>query len=142
MRLTLYTEYSIRTLIYLGKNQGRRVAIQEIADSYQISANHLSKIVCHLSRSGMVRSRRGRTGGLELGYPAHRIRLGDIIRFTEADMEELVSCEPADGKPCLLADAYRLRGILARSLNAFMDVLDGVTLHDLVTGSPQRHIQE
>ncbi|GAN87291.1 Rrf2 family transcriptional regulator [Komagataeibacter intermedius] len=141
MRLTLYTEYSIRTLIYLGKNQGRRVAIQEIADTHQISSNHLSKIVCRLARNGMVSSRRGRTGGLELAHPTNKITLGDIVRFTEADMDELVTCEPDKGKACVLSDACRLRGILAQSLNAFMSVLDGVTLHDIIMESGQRHIQ-
>ncbi|GCE82442.1 Rrf2 family transcriptional regulator [Komagataeibacter diospyri] len=132
MRLTLYTDYSIRTLVYLGQNPGRRVAIQEIADAHGISQSHLVKVVNRLSNNGIVLARRGRSGGLELAAAAHEIFIGDIVRLMEADLNTIVTCVPGKGQPCILVDACRLRGLFAKSLNAFMAVLDRVTLHDLI----------
>ncbi|GBQ58327.1 RrF2 family transcriptional regulator [Komagataeibacter swingsii] len=132
MRLTLYTDYSIRALVYLGQNPGRRVAIQEIADAHGISQSHLVKVVNRLSNHGIVLARRGRSGGVELAAVAHEIFVGDIVRLMEADLHTVVNCVPGKGQPCILADACRLRGLFAKSLGAFMAVLDRVTLHDLI----------
>ncbi|AZV37782.1 Rrf2 family transcriptional regulator [Komagataeibacter xylinus] len=132
MRLTLYTDYSIRTLIYLGQNPGRRVAIQEIAATHRISQNHLVKVVNRLSSNGVILARRGRSGGLELAGAPHQIIIGDIIRLMEADMGKIVSCNPENGQACILADACRLQGLFAKSINAFMSVLDRTTLHDIL----------
>ncbi|MBE7728783.1 Rrf2 family transcriptional regulator [Komagataeibacter sp. FXV3] len=132
MRLTLYTDYSIRALVYLGQNPGRRIAIQEIADTHGISQSHLVKVVNRLSNNGIILARRGRSGGVELAVTAHEIFIGDIVRLMEADLHTIVSCVPNKGQPCVLADACRLRGLLSKSLNAFMAVLDRVTLHDLI----------
>ncbi|GBQ51515.1 RrF2 family transcriptional regulator [Komagataeibacter europaeus] len=132
MRLTLYTDYSIRALVYLGQNPGRRVAIQEIADTHGISQSHLVKVVNRLSNNGIILARRGRSGGVELAVTAHEIFIGDIVRLMETDLHAIVACVPARGQPCVLADACRLRGLFSKSLNAFMAVLDRVTLHDLI----------
>ncbi|GAN88666.1 Rrf2 family transcriptional regulator [Komagataeibacter intermedius] len=134
MRLTLYTDYSIRILIYLGQNPGRRVAIQEIANIHGISQTHLVKVVNRLSSNGIVLARRGRSGGLELAGGAHKILIGDVVRLMEADLPAaIVPCIPGKGQPCILADICRLRGVVTRSIDAFMAVLDGVTLHDMLT---------
>ncbi|PYD78834.1 RrF2 family transcriptional regulator [Komagataeibacter sucrofermentans] len=132
MRLTLHTDYAIRVLVYLGQNPGRRVSVHEISENHGISHNHLVKVVNRLSTNGVVDTRRGRAGGLELPRMPHEIIIGDIVRMMEADMLSMKACEPEYGQACVLADMCRLRHLLARSLTAFLDVLDQTTLHDLL----------
>ena len=135
MRLTLHTDYALRTLLYLGLNQDRRVSIHEIAQRYDISENHLVKIVHRLGQGGFVKTMRGRGGGLVLGRPPHDINLGELVRFTEEDMA-LVACFQT-GQNCLLTGACRLQGLLGEALGAFMAVLDRQTLADLLTPPEQ-----
>lgn len=138
MRLTLYTDYALRTLLYLGVHAGRRVSIREVADAYGISENHLVKVIHHLGRGGFVDTLRGRNGGLMLARPPAEICIGDVVRHTEDDMA-LVGCMTEPGKEsgrggegCILAQACTLRGVLGEALGAFMTVLDGRTLADLL----------
>ncbi|KPH86924.1 transcriptional regulator, BadM/Rrf2 family [Komagataeibacter intermedius AF2] len=131
MRLTLHTDYALRTLIYLGIHTDRLTSIREVAQVYGISENHLVKIIHRLGQAGFVETIRGRNGGLKLGRPAATIVLGDVVRHTEEDMA-LVSCmQPvaADGRTaCILADACRLRGVLGEALGSFIGVMDRYTL--------------
>ncbi|GAA3668641.1 MULTISPECIES: RrF2 family transcriptional regulator [Acetobacter] len=134
MRLTLYTDYALRTLLYLAVHTDRRVSIREVAQTYGISENHLVKIIHHLGRGGFVRTQRGRGGGLTLGRPAEEICVGDVVRHTEEDMV-LVGCMTRngdEGMPCLLAKGCSLRGVLEQALDAFMGVLDKSTLADML----------
>ncbi|MBV1825079.1 RrF2 family transcriptional regulator [Komagataeibacter oboediens] len=132
MRLTLHTDYAIRVLVYLACNEGRRVSVHEISTHHGISHNHLVKVVNRLSNSGIVEARRGRSGGLHLPRIPQDIIIGDIVRLMEADMQAIVSCQPENGQHCVLADICRLRHLLSRSLDAFMEVLDQTTLHDIM----------
>jgi Rrf2 family nitric oxide-sensitive transcriptional repressor len=134
MRLTLHTDYALRALIYLALRTDRRVSIHEIAQAHRISENHLVKVVHNLGRGGFVATTRGKGGGLRLGRPASEINVGDVVRFTEDDMA-LVACFQADGPYCALIDACRLQRLLGEALQAFLAVLDGKTLADLVGGS-------
>ncbi|MBS0966313.1 RrF2 family transcriptional regulator [Acetobacter okinawensis] len=134
MRLTLYTDYALRTLLYLAVHTDRRVSIREVAQTYGISENHLVKIIHHLGRGGFVHTQRGRGGGLTLGRPPEEICVGDVVRHTEEDMA-LVGCMSCSGDgpvPCLLAGGCHLRGVLGSALDAFMGVLDKTTLADLL----------
>ncbi|ACI51292.1 transcriptional regulator, BadM/Rrf2 family [Gluconacetobacter diazotrophicus PA1 5] len=138
MRLTLHTDYALRTLIYLGTRTDRLVSIHEIAQAYGISENHLMKIIHRLGRGGFIETVRGRGGGLRLARAADAIRIGDVVRYTEEDMA-LVGCmqgdDPSapDARPCVLADACRLKGVLGEALGAFTAVLDRYTLADMIT---------
>jgi len=134
MRLTLHTDYALRALIYLALRTDRRVAIREIAEAHRISENHLVKVVHSLGRGGFVATARGKGGGLRLGRPAAEIRVGDVVRFTEDDMA-LVACFQPNGPGCALIDVCRLQRLIAEALQAFLAVLDGVTLADLVGGA-------
>lgn len=140
MRLTLHTDYALRTLIYMGLHANRRVSIHEIADAYDISENHLVKVIHRLSRLGLIDARRGRGGGLVLAHAPEDIRIGDVVRKTEDDMR-LVSCESAhtEGTSCILSDMCKLRGALAQALDAFMKILDATTLADLLPDH-ERHM--
>jgi Rrf2 family transcriptional regulator, nitric oxide-sensitive transcriptional repressor len=126
MRLTLYTDYALRVLLYLGTREGELCAISEIAKAYGISQNHLMKIVHDLGKAGYLKSVRGRFGGVELARPAADISVGEVVRRTEEGFE-LVDCGS-----CVIAPACGLTGVLAEALTAFMAVLDGYTLADLL----------
>lgn len=132
MRLTLYTDYALRILIYLGVNGERQSSTAEIARAYRISESHLTKVVHKLGRLGLIRTMRGRGGGLRLGRPAADIRLGTVVRATE---EDFILAECFSGNGCVLTPACRLQGVLGDALRAFLSVLDQVTLADLIGGS-------
>src|SRR4051794_19803006 len=130
MRLTAYTDYTLRTLIYLALRPERQATIAEIAGAYRISPNHLMKIVHHLSVAGDVATLRGQHGGLRLARPPQAINIGAVVRRTEPDWE-LAACF-GDGPGCVIAPDCVLAGTLTEALAAFLSVLDRVTLADLV----------
>lgn len=126
MRLTRYTDYAMRVLLYLGAQPDRVCSIGEIAKAYGISQNHLMKVAHDLGKAGYVEGVRGRSGGIRLARPADRINVGAVVRRTEEGFE-LVECGS-----CLIAPACGLTGVLAEALAAFMEVLDRYTLADLL----------
>ncbi|MEA3541354.1 MULTISPECIES: Rrf2 family transcriptional regulator [Sphingomonas] len=126
MKLTLFTDYAMRTLLYLGARPERLCSIGEVAQAYRISQNHLMKVVVELVRSGHVESVRGRSGGIRLGMPPEQINVGAVVRHTE-DGFDLVDCGS-----CVVAPACGLTGVLKEALAAFMAVLDRYTLADLL----------
>jgi len=130
MRLTVMSDYSLRVLMYLAVEPGRRATIQEIATAYQISENHLMKVVHNLAQLGFVATVRGRGGGLTLGKPAAQITIGAVLRATEDDFA-LVECF-GSSDTCRITSACRLKRVLQQALRAYFDVLDQSTLADLV----------
>lgn len=129
MRLTRYTDYALRTLIYVGLGEPRQSSIAGIAKAYGISETHLVKVVHHLGRLGLVRTTRGRGGGIRLGQPPGQITLGAVVRQTEEDLA-LVECFAAGN--CAITAPCRLRHALGEALAAFLSVLDRYTLADLL----------
>ncbi len=136
MRLTAYTDYTLRTLIYLALNAGRHATIAQIAATYRISEAHLTKVVHQLGIAGEIETVRGRNGGLRLKKPAGEINLGAVVRRTEPDLA-LVPCFEAAGA-CVIGEACVLRHALHAALAAFLAVLDRTTLADLV--APRRRL--
>lgn len=132
MRLTRYTDYALRTLIYVGLHEPRQSSIAEIARAYGISESHLTKVVHQLGRSGMIRTTRGRGGGLRLAKPPAEIVVGAVVRQTEEDLA-LVECFA--GGACVITAPCRLRRALGEALAAFLAVLDRYTLADLLGGN-------
>lgn len=130
MRLTQLSDYSLRVLMYLGARPDRLATIQEIADAYGISQNHLMKVVHRLAQHGFVETVRGRGGGLRLKGAADDIRLGDVVRAVEEDFR-IVECF-GSGDTCRITDVCRLKRILNLALKAFLTTLDEWTLADLV----------
>lgn len=131
MRLTDFTDYSLRVLIYAAVHAGELVTIQEISDAFGIPRNHLMKIVHLLGRAGYLTTSRGRGGGLRLGRPATKIIIGDVVRTMEPDFQ-MVECFNTEGNGCVITAACGLRGVLGSALRAYFDVLDKYTLADLV----------
>lgn len=131
MKLTAFTDYSLRVLIYLGTQPARRATIAQVAAAYDVSGNHLVKVVHFLGRQGWLKNVRGRGGGLELALPPERIGLGQVVRQTEG--QALAECSADDRGNCCIAPTCRLRGVLAEALSAFHAVLDRYSLADLVS---------
>ena len=134
MRLTVYSDYALRLLMYLAVRTDKLATIPEVAKAYSISANHLMKVVHKLAQAGYVETVRGRGGGMRLGKPADQIGLGEVVRFTEPDME-IVPCFHPENRDCPLWRACRLKATLDRARLAFFAVLDEQTLADL-TATP------
>ena len=131
MRLTTYTDYSLRTLLHIGSNRDRLVTIQEIADLHAISKNHLMKVVHQLGLFGVIETIRGRNGGLRLKREPRDINLGDIVRSTESDFY-MAECFNPEGTPCGLLGNCGLKGVLHDATAAYLAVLDSKTLADLL----------
>ena len=135
MRLTQWTDYTLRVLMYCAACEGREqpVTITEIAESYKISRSHLTKIVQELAARKLLETTRGRGGGMRLFKPAHEINVGAVVRATETDFN-LVECFDATTNQCTLSRYCQLQHVLADAMDAFFQVLDKVTLADLMVG--------
>ncbi|HEY0491021.1 MAG TPA: Rrf2 family transcriptional regulator [Telluria sp.] len=127
MRLTTFTDYTLRTLIHLGMHRDRLVTIQEIADLHDISKNHLMKVVYQLGLAGVVETLRGRNGGLRLKLEPDQINIGAIVRASETDFY-MAECFNPVGSPCFLSGDCKLKNILGEATLAYLSVLDGQTL--------------
>ncbi|WP_077530141.1 Rrf2 family transcriptional regulator [Vreelandella utahensis] len=132
MRITGYTDYSLRVLIYLSLQGDRLATIQEVADRYGISKNHLMKVVHQLTRKGYLDSVRGKKGGIRLRLSPSEINLGVLVREMEPDLN-LVECFGPDNT-CVISPVCSLKGVLGEALNAFLATLDRYTLADIVPG--------
>lgn len=126
MRLTRYSDYAMRVLLYLGRRPEQVCSIAEIAKAYGISQNHLMKVVSDLVGSGFLTSVRGRKGGIRLARSPAEINVGALIRHTEDDFD-LVGCGS-----CIIAPACGLTSVLDEALTAFLSVLDSYSLADVL----------
>lgn len=127
MQLTRYTDYALRIMLHVGAQQDARLSsVSEIASAYGISKNHLMKVVQHLGQGGFLTTVRGRNGGMKLGRPASEITIGALVRHTEQGFD-LVDCSS-----CLVAPACTLPRILGEATRAFLAVLDGYTVEDIL----------
>ena len=131
MRLTVYTDYALRLLMYLALKDEELATIKEVAESYGISKNHLMKVAYQLGNAGYVETVRGRGGGLRLAKPAAAIGLGEIVRHTEPDMALVPCFKPVDA-PCAIRQCCILKRALEKARRAFLDALDCYSLSDLV----------
>lgn len=126
MRLTRYTDFSLRVLIHLALHEDRLCSIGEISRTYEISHNHLMKVANALSRDGFIETVRGRSGGMRLARSADQISVGEVVRRTEEGFE-LAECSG-----CLLSPACGLSGVLVEGMNAMLAVFDSYTIADLL----------
>lgn len=137
MRLTQYTDFSMRVLIYLGVRGHELATIQDISNAYGISRNHLMKVVQQLASEGYVEAIRGHGGGLRLRCPADQIKLGQLVQDMEPDLA-LVECY-RENNQCVITPACGLPAVLNQALRAFIGELNQYTLADLLPcSSPSR----
>jgi Rrf2 family nitric oxide-sensitive transcriptional repressor len=130
MKLTAFTDYSLRVLIYLAADPGRRATIAEIAQAFGIKENHLTKVVHFLGKQGWVSTTRGKGGGLQLARRAEDIGVGRVVRDTEGAALP-AECFSAEEDHCVISNCCRLKGVMRDAVNAFYAVLDRYTLADI-----------
>jgi len=131
MQLTRYTDYALRVLMYVGIHTERMVTIAEIADVFDMSHNHLMKVVQELSARGYVKSTRGKNGGIELGRPAEEINIGEVVRHMESNFH-IVECLDPGRSLCRIIPGCTLKKVLQEAVVAFQEVLNRYTLADLL----------
>ena len=130
MHITRYTDYSLRVLIYLAEQGARLATIQEIADSYEISKNHLMKVVHQLNKKGYIETIRGKKGGMRLHMAPNEINIGVLVRETEQDLS-IVECFSSKNA-CKITPVCGLKAMFAEALKAFLETLDKYTLADVI----------
>ncbi len=142
MHLTQWTDYSLRVLMYCATHQERisPTTIPEIIDAYGLSKSHVTKIVMSLSAAGYLSTTRGRSGGLRLMRPPSQINLGEVIRETESHFN-LVECFDPKSNQCVITGNCKLKGVLMRARQQFLNELDQTTLADLVKPTPATPIK-
>lgn len=130
MRVTKFTDYALRVLIYMAcRPRGELTTVSQLAEAYSISAHHVRSIVHKLGKSGYIKSVQGKGGGIRLASSPDEIMLGEVIRETEKDLF-IVECFGPDGQ-CPIVRACKLRHVLGEALNAFLDTLDQYSLADV-----------
>ncbi|HET6872933.1 MAG TPA: Rrf2 family transcriptional regulator, partial [Sporolactobacillaceae bacterium] len=133
MKLTQFTDYSLRVLIFLGAlEKEERVNVQEIASIYKISKHHLTKVVHNLGKLGLVDTLRGRGGGIRLAKQPSEINIGWLVRETEETIH-LVECFDPEENGCFINSICSLKGILNQGLEAYFTTLDQFTLEDVLS---------
>lgn len=136
MRLTLHADYALRILIYLAIHDPQPSTVNDIAESYGISRNHLLKVVLRLKNSGLLATSRGRSGGVALALAPDRINVGRLVRDFGDDFP-IVACMKAESGGCVLSPICRLKGVVREALGAYLSVFDKYTLADLVANSDE-----
>lgn len=131
MQLTIFTDYGLRTLMYLAAYPERRCSVREVSEHYGISRNHLVKVVHYLSQLGYIDSSKGKGGGIRLAKPAELLRIGDLVRELEPHMQ-LVECFDKDTNTCRISNGCQLKHFLAEAKDAFINSLNRYTLADAV----------
>jgi len=131
MRMTLHTDYALRMLIYVASRRDGVCTVNDVAEAYRLSRNHLLKVAQTLRGLGFIETTRGRSGGIRLARAPAEIGLGALVRATEEEFS-LTECMQAQGRACAISPACRLKGMLHEALAAFLGVLDKYTLEDIV----------
>lgn len=136
MQLTQFTDYSLRTLIYIALRDGQTCTISEIAESYNISKNHLMKVVHRLSQLGILKTLRGKGGGLLLNENPKQLNIGELIQKLEPNFF-IVECFDTNNGKCVISPVCQLKQILHEANNNFIQTLRQYTLNDVIQNQGQ-----
>ena len=139
MQLTFHTDYALRVLIYLMSHSTRPVSTREMADAYNVSLNHLTKVAKSLTKAGWLISTRGSTGGLMLAPHTPETKVGEIVRYTESNFD-LAECFNPPNNTCPITHVCRLRPLLYRARKAFFDVLNTCTIREMAANSEELYV--
>lgn len=134
MRLTLFTDYSLRVLLVLATRTESLLTIDDLANVYGISRAHLTKVIHTLGKSGWVDTVRGRNGGMRLAVHPSSLKLGTVVRYLETDFA-LVECF-GENNQCVLTGGCELAAVLAKAMQLFLEELDRYSLADIANASP------
>lgn len=140
MNITRFTDYALRVLVYLDVGNDQPARIQDVADGYDISKNHLMKVVQVLSAEGYVRATRGKNGGIALNRSADQINIGKLVRLFEED-SKLVECFGKNNQ-CVITPACQLKNMFAGAMNQFFIYLEQYTLADLTASSERQSLAQ
>lgn len=135
MELNQFTDYSLRTLIFVALHDGEISSIKQIAGAFAISENHLVKVVHKLGKLGYLKTIRGRNGGVRLAMQPEAIGVGEVVRAVESF--GMVECVPPREGTCCLAGVCALQTGLQKATQAFMAELDKLTVADLIGNRAQ-----
>ena len=114
MQLTLHTDYALRVLMFLTQKREGLATISEIADFYQISRNHLVKVVHHLASTGFIQTTRGKHGGMKLAREPRLISIGDVVRQMEPNFD-IVECFNGVSPDCTASPVCNLKSVLQQA---------------------------
>ncbi len=130
MRLTSFTDYSVRVLTYAALKKNELASIREVSEVYGISSNHLMKVIHHLGKGNYLETIRGKNGGFRLARDPKDISIGELIRYTEDDLALINS----NDKKTDQNEKVNFNAIVEQALGSFMTTVDNYTLADLVEG--------
>ncbi|MCE3232930.1 MAG: nsrR [Rickettsiaceae bacterium] len=131
MQLTIFTDYGLRSLMYMAVQPEKKCSVREIAEHYGISRNHLVKVVHHLAKLGYITSSKGKGGGIQLSCDASELRIGDLVKKLEPNMH-IVECFNRDTNTCTIVSSCNLKHHLQEANEAFIEVLNKRTLQDTI----------
>lgn len=131
MQLTRYTDYSLRVLLFLGTHPGERCTISQISEYFNVSRNHMVKVVHNLAQLKFIHTIRGKSGGMLLARLPEEINIGDVVRQVEPHMN-LLECFESSTNACPITSQCALKGILYKARKGFMSVLKDYTLSDIL----------
>lgn len=136
LHLTNYTDYALRTLVFLGtRPENSLTYIKEISDVYKISKNHVSKVVYELGQMGLIETIQGRNGGIRLAVAPNTINIGKIVRKTEN--LAVVECFNHSTNTCIISPICKLKHALYDAVEAYLKVLESYTLADVIHNQTQ-----
>lgn len=130
MQLSLHADYACRVLIYLTTMKAERSSVEEIAQAFAISQNHLVKVVHKLGKLGFIETLRGRGGGIRLARSPESINIGEVVRKMEPGLD-LVECFNEAENTCPITSNCGLKPVLYKAREAFLSQLEGVSLADI-----------
>lgn len=131
MQLTRFTDYGLRTLMYVAARRENSTSVKEVADHYGISRNHLVKVVHRLSQLGYIETTKGKGGGIKIAKDATKLRLGDLIKQLEPNMN-MVECFDANTNTCRITGSCQLKHYLFEATQNFINTMNKYTLADTV----------
>ena len=140
MKLSLFSDYSLRTLIFAALKDDW-FQIEEVTAAYGISQHHLAKVVQHLAKSGHLQTRRGRGGGIRLAGDPSNINLGTLLRQSEGP-SPLLECFDRQNNTCPLINCCAAKGYFGQALEAFFQVLDKRCLQDLISNTQRPRMMQ
>ena len=131
MQLTRFTDYGLRTLMYVAARSENSASVKEVAEHYDISRNHLVKVVHRLSQLGYIETTKGKGGGIKIAKDTEKLRLGDLIQKLEPNMN-MVECFDAKTNTCRITGSCQLKHYLFEATQNFINTMNKYTLADTV----------